>query len=76
LGNAAEELETGQSKLIIRSKFFFFWRIIPKSWGKKNELEKEMENIWEKHEWGETTDGSWSIALIMTDTSNNILPEN
>ena len=44
--------------------------------GKKKELENEMENIWEKHEWGETSDGSWSIALIMTDTSNNILPEN
>jgi hypothetical protein len=43
---------------------------------KKKELEKEMENIREKHEWGETSDGSWSIALIMTDTSNNILPEN
>jgi len=43
----------------------------------KTELEKDMENIWQKkNEWGETSDGSGSIALIMTDTSNNILPEN
>ena len=40
MGNAAEELETGQSKLIIRSNFYFFLKNHSKKLRKKKRIRK------------------------------------